>query len=177
MKGFIMKKLIKNIAVSMALALSASVFAACGSSSSSNADSSNAVSGKSESGAAESSVESKADESGNAGEADFNNPTITFRDGDYDALKAYASEMQSNQHQGEVVKITGINSRSNFGAKATISLSDGGSRKIGTTYKIDGADSIDAYPENDATITVTGVVTLEENGLGCYLAVPADMVK
>lgn len=162
-----MKKLFKIIAVTMALALSASVFAACGSSSSNTEESSKA----------DTNTSSKADESGKTADVDYDNPTATFGEGDYDALKAYASEMQTNGHQGEVVKITGINSRSNFGAKATISISDGASSKIGTTYKIDGADSIDAYPAEDATITITGVVTLEESGLGCYIAVPADRVK
>ncbi len=163
-----MKKFFKIIAVTMALALSASVFAACGSSSSKTEESSKA---------ADSSAASKADDSSKSADADYDNPTATFGEGDYDALKAYASEMQTNGHQGEVVKITGINSRSNFGAKATISISDGASSKIGTTYKIDGADSIDAYPADDATITITGVVTLEDSGLGCYIAVPADRVK
>ena len=60
---------------------------------------------------------------------------------------------------------------------ASANISDGASSKIGTTYKIDGADSIDAYPADDATITITGVVTLEDSGLGCYIAVPADRVK
>ena len=167
-----MKKFVKVLAVSMALALSASVFAACGSSSSSKADSSKADSGK-----AESSAASKADESSKSADVDYNNPTVTFGEGDFEAYSTYVKEMQSNGHLGEVVKVTGIHSRSSFGAQATVSISDGGSKKIGTTYKLDGADKIDAYPANDATITVTGVVTLEDSVLGCYLAVPADKVN
>ena len=168
-----MKKFTKLFAVVMALALTAVMFAACGGSSSSDADSSDASSQAVESKAGDES--SKGDESKvDNGSVDYDNPTVTIID--FETMETYAKEMQSNGHQGEVVKVTGINSRSNFGAKATISISDGGSTKKGTTYKIDGADSIDAYPENDAEIEITGVVTLEEGGIGCYIAVPADRV-
>lgn len=158
-----MKKITRILAVAMVLALTAMVFAACGGSGSSTAESSKTD-------ASSQAVESKADNAS----VDYNNPTVTITD--YAAMETYAKEMQSNGHQGEVVKVVGINSRSNFGAKATVSISDGGSKKIGTTYKINGADSIDAYPAEDAEIEITGVVTLEESGLGCFIAVPADKV-
>ena len=165
-----MKKITKALAVIMVLAVSAAAFAACGSSSSSKSDS------KAESSASQKSEGSKSEDSKPEGDVDYNNPTATLGEGDYEAMMTYAKEMQSNGHKGEVVRITGINSRSNFGAKASVLISDGGSKKIGPTYKIDGAASIDDYPANDATVEVTGVVTLEEGGLGCYIAVPADKV-
>ena len=159
-----MKAFTKVLAVVMVLALSVFVFAACGDNSGSTTES------KADDGASSQAVESKAD----GGNVDYSNPEKTISD--FADLETFAKELQSNGNQGMVVKITGINSRSNFGAKATISISDGDSTKIGTTYKIDGVDNIEDYPENDANIEITGVVTLEEGGIGCFIAVPKDQV-
>ena len=163
-----MKRLTKIMAVVMALALTAMVFAACGGSGSSSSK----AESKSDNGAASSQAVESKDE---GGDVDYSNPDVTITD--FATMETYAKEMQSNGHQGEVVKVTGINTRSNFGAKATVSISDGASKKIGTTYKITGVDSIDEYPAEDAEIEITGVVTLEEGGLGCFIAVPKDQVK
>lgn len=158
-----MKVITKVLAVVMVLALTAMVFAACGGNSGSTTES------KADD-ASSQAVESKAD----GGNVDYSKPEKTISE--FADLEAFAKELQSNGNQGMVVKITGINSRSNFGAKATISISDGDKTKIGTTYKIDGVDKIDDYPADDANIEITGVVTLEESGLGCYIAVPKDQV-
>ncbi len=161
-----MKTITKIMAVVMALALTAMVFAACGSGSTTESKADDASSQAVES----SDTESKAD----GGDVDYSKPEKTITE--FSDLETFAKELQSNGNQGMVVKITGINSRSNFGAKATISISDGDKTKIGTTYKIDGVDKIDDYPENDANIEITGVVTLEEGGIGCFIAVPKDQV-
>ncbi len=163
-----MKAFTKVLAIVMVLALATVVFAACGGGDDkTKGDDTSSAASAVESGA-ESKAESKAD-------ADYDNPTKVITD--YADMEAYAKEMQSNGHQGEVVKVTGVNSRSNFGAKASVMIADGNGGKIGTTYMIDGATSIEDYPEEDANIEVTGVVTLSEGGIGCYIAAPKEYVK
>ena len=105
------------------------------------------------------------------------NPDITINNGDYDAMKTFASEMQGKTHEGKVVKVTGISTRSNFGAKASIMESDGGSQKIGATYKLTGVDAIDGYPADDAVVELTGVVKVDDNGISCYIEVAPDNLK
>lgn len=166
-----MKKTIKFFAVAAALTLCASVFAACGSSDNKAGGGASSAASAAASGAESSAAESKA-----AASADLSNPEITIADGDYDAMESFAKELQSGQNEGKVVKITGINSRSNFGAKASIMESNGDGKKIGTTYIITGADSIDAYPAEDATIEITGVVTKSDNGISCQIEVAPENV-
>lgn len=166
-----MKKMFKIIAVTAALTLAAATFAACGSNAQSKVESAASAAASAVESAA-SAVESAA---ANAA-ADLSKVDITIAEGDYAAMETFAKELQNVQNEGKVVKVTGINSRSNFGAKASVMVSDGGSQKVGTTYIITGVDSIDGYPENDATIEITGVVTKDASGMFCYIAVPADMV-
>ena len=162
-----MKKILKAMAIVMALALSVAVFAACG-----NSDWPKEAAVKGESSGASENTATEA-VSPNDG-VDYSKIDITVSDGDYAAMQEFATALQSGGNQGKVVKITGINSRSQFGAKATVMVSDGNSSKIGTTYKIAGVDSIDKYPENDSVIELTGVVKLDDNGISCYVEVPPE---
>ncbi len=111
-----------------------------------------------------------------AGDADYSNPAVTIAADDYDGMKTFADAMLAGQHDGKVVKVTGINSRSMFGAKASVMISDGGSGKLGVTYKIKGVESIDEYPADDANIELVGVVSTDENGVR-FLEVPAENLK
>lgn len=187
-----MKRFFKIISVTAALAVAAGTFAACGQAAESaasaagnaleSAASAAASAAESAVSAAASAAESAAAAAGSAvSEAldniDFSAPVIIIESGDYAGMEAFAKELQSGGNEGKVVRITGINARSPFGAKATINESDGSGKKIGTTYMIQGADSIDAYPEDDAEITVTGVVVKSDNGVSCHVAVPAQNVQ
>lgn len=171
-----MKNLTKALAVMLVLALSAFVFAACGKSKTE----SKTEGSKTESSQAggESSAQESNEASADVGSSDVNydNPDITIAEGDYDAIEALATSMQSGGEQGKVVKITGISTRSNFGVKASIMESNGEGKKIGTTYVIAGVDNIDDYPAEDATVELTGVVKLSDNGISCYLDVPSDRI-
>ena len=162
-----MKKIVKAMAVVMALALSVMVFAACGSS---GQPKEVAVKGDSSAAVDPAATEAVSSNDG----VDYSKVDITINDGDFAAMKELATAMQSGGNQGKVVKVTGINSRSQFGAKASVMESDGGSSKIGTTYKIVGVDSIDQYPEDDAKIELTGVVKLDDNGISCYIEVTQE---
>ena len=163
-----MKKIVKAMAVVMALALSVMVFAACGG----NSDQPKEVAVKGDSSAA---GDNKATEAVSSNDGvDYSKVDITVNDGDYAAMQEFATALQSGGNQGKVVKITGINSRSNFGAKASVMVSDGNSSKIGTTYKIVDVDSVDKYPENDSKIELTGVVKLDDNGISCYVEVTPE---
>ena len=62
-------------------------------------------------------------------------------------------------------------------AKASIMESDGGSQKIGATYKLTGVDAIDGYPADDAVVELTGVVKVDDNGISCYIEVAPDNLK
>ena len=170
-----MKKFTKALAIMMVLALSAFVFAACGKSKTE----SKTEGGKTESSqaggeSAQQSNEASAQDS--AADVNYDNPTITIAEGDYAAMETFAKELQSGGHQGEVVKITGISTRSNFGVKASIMESDGSGKKIGTTYVIEGVEKIDDYPAEDATVELTGVVKLSDNNISCQISVPSDKI-
>lgn len=167
-----MKKTLKIMAVAAALVLAATVFAACG-----GKTEGGSASGASSAASAASSAESKAESTAESKAADLSNPDITINNGDYDAMKTFASEMQGKTHEGKVVKVTGISVRSNFGAKASIMESDGGSQKIGTTYKLTGVDAIDGYPADDAVVELTGVVKPDDNGISCYIEVAPENLK
>lgn len=175
-----MKKLITIISVTAALAFAAGTLSACGGAAESavSAAGSAAQSAVSAVGsAAESAVSAAASAAESAlDNIDFSNPVVVIESGDYAGMEAFAKELQSGGNVGKVVKITGISTRSPFGAKATISESDGSGKKIGTTYVIQGADSIDAYPEEDAEIVITGVVVKSDNGISCQIEVPAQNV-
>ncbi len=160
-----MKKTLKIMAVAAALVLAATVFAACGGKTEGGTSAASAAA------SAASSAESKAESTADNKTADLSNPDIT------DAMKTFASEMQGKTHEGKVVKVTGISTRSNFGAKASIMESDGGSQKIGATYKLTGVDAIDGYPADDAVVELTGVVKVDDNGISCYIEVAPDNLK
>ena len=166
-----MKKTLKIMAVAAALVLAATVFAACGGKTEGGTSAASAAA------SAASSAESKAESTADNKTADLSNPDITINNGDYDAMKNFASEMQGKTHEGKVVKVTGISTRSNFGAKASIMESDGGSQKIGATYKLTGVDAIDGYPADDAVVELTGVVKVDDNGISCYIEVAPDNLK
>ncbi len=162
-----MKKILKAMAIVMALALSVAVFAACGNS---EQPKEVAVKGESSGSADHTATEMVSSNDG----VDYSKVDITVNDGDYAAMNELATALQSGGNQGKIVKITGVNSRSQFGAKASVMVSDGSSGKIGTTYKIAGVDTIDQYPENDSVIELTGVVKLDDNGISCYVEVPPE---
>ena len=168
-----MKKTLKFMAVAAALVLAATVFAACGG----KTEGGSASGASSAASAAASSAESKAESTAENKTADLSNPDITINNGDYDAMKTFASEMQGKTHEGKVVRVTGISTRSNFGAKASIMESDGGTQKIGATYKLTGVDSIDGYPADDAVVELTGVVKVDDNGISCYIEVAPENLK
>lgn len=157
-----MKKLIKMIAVTAVLALAAVSLAACGGNSNTQSKTESAASGT------QSATESAS--------ADLSKVDISIVEGDFAAMESFAKALQNGEYEGKVVKATGINSRSNFGAKASVMTDDGSGKKIGTTYIITGVDSIDGYPENDAVIQITGVVTKSDNGISCHIEVPSDQV-
>lgn len=164
-----MKKFAKVLAIIMTLAISAAVFAACGSSGNdSKADSDS----KADNSAASSQVTGDS----TSKPVDYSNPTVTIKSGDYNGMKSFANEMLEGRHDGEVIRIDGISTRSSLGVKGSILISDGKSSKIGVTYKITGVDSIEKYPAEDAEVVVTGVIKSDENGLR-YIEVPEDKVE
>ena len=167
-----MRRTLKIMAVAAAMVLAATVFAACGGKTEGGASGASSAAS-----AAASSAESKAESTAENKAADLSNPDITINNGDYDAMKTFASEMQGKIHEGKVVKVTGISTRSNFGAKASIMESDGGTQKIGATYKLTGVDAIEGYPEDDAVVELTGVVKVDDNGISCYIEVAPENLK
>ena len=173
-----MKKLITILSVTTALVFAAGTLSACGGAAESTVSAAGSAAESAASAvasAAESAVSAAASAIDNA-DVDFSNPVVVIESGDYAGMEAFAKELQSGGNMGKVVKITGISARSPFGAKATISESDGNGKKIGTTYVIQGADSIDAYPAEDAEIVITGVVVKSDNGISCQIEVPAQNV-
>ena len=188
-----MKKLIKSLSVTAALVLAAAALSACGSKTESKAESNPATSSQvsqvedttaqveettaeaEETTAHVEETTAEAEETtAEAAEPDYENPDVVLSD--FNSLKTYAKEMQSNEHQGEVVKVMGFNKRSVFEAKASVMIKGDDGTSFGTTYRIIGIDSIEGYPEDDDIIEITGVVTLEERGIGCYIAVPKSQV-
>ena len=174
-----MKKLIKSLSVTAALVLAAAALSACGSKTESKAESNPATSSQvsqvEDTTAQVEETTAEAEETtAEAAEPDYENPDVVLSD--FNSLKTYAKEMQSNEHQGEVVKVTGFNKRSMFEAKASVMIKGDDGTSFGTTYRIIGIDSIEGYPEDDDLIEITGVVTLEEGGIGCYIAVPKSQV-
>lgn len=148
-----MKRFFKAAAVVMALAFSAAVFGACGET---KDESTASVSEKSE--------------------VDYSKPDVTIEKDDYNGMKNFADEMLAGKHDDKVVKIDGTTTRSTMSVKASIMESDGGSQKIGVTYKIAGAESIDEYPAEGAETTITGVVKTDENGVR-FIEVPKDKLE
>lgn len=151
----------------MALALSAALFSACGSSESES---------KSDSKVESSAASSQATGDSASKPVDYSNPSVTIKSGDYKGMKTFANEMLEGKHDGEVIKVDGISTRSSLGVKGSILISDGKSSKIGVTYKITGAESIEKYPAEDAEVVVTGVIKADENGIR-YIEVPEDKVE
>lgn len=151
----------------MALALSAALFSACGSSESKS---------KSDSKVESSAASSQATGDSASKPVDYSNPSVTIKSGDYKGMKTFANEMLEGKHDGEVIKVDGISTRSSLGVKGSILISDGKSSKIGVTYKITGAESIEKYPAEDAEVVVTGVIMADENGIR-YIEVPEDKVE
>ena len=172
-----MKKLMKTISVTAVLALAAAALAGCGGAQSKVESAASAAAGAVESAAsaAAGAVESAASAVESA-VADLSKVDVTIEDGDYAAMEAFAKELQNGGNVGKVVKVTGTSTRSNFGAKASVMVSNGEGEKIGTTYIITGVDAIDGYPQDDAVIQITGVVTKSDNGISCHIEVPADQV-
>ena len=172
-----MKTIFRAIAVMLVLAFTASVFAACGSHTESAAGSEGSETRAatiSEAGSRATADESTASE---ARRIDYSKPDITIEDGDYAAMEGLAKELQVGKNQGKVVKVTGISTRSRYGVKGSVLEDNGEGRKIGTAYTIIGADSLEAYPENDAKVELTGVVRPEENGISCCIEVPRDKIR
>ncbi len=148
-----MKKFLRSAVIVIALALSAAVFGACGGDSSSQEQGSSAQSA-----------------------IDYSKPDVTIEMDDFNGMKTFADEMLAGKHDDKVIKVDGTTTRSSMSVKASIMESDGGSQKIGVTYKIAGAESIDDYPAENAETTIAGVVKTDENGVR-YISVPAENVE
>ena len=167
---FKMKKIFKALAVASVLALALTAFAACGNSEkSSAAEKTQASEEKNE------SAEDKdtATEAPAEAAVDYDKPDVTIEEGDYDGMKTCTDDMLAGKYDGKVVKVTGISTRSQLSVKGSIMQSNGSGSKHGCTYMIKDAETIDAYPAEDATVELTGVVKIGEYDVR-YLEVPQD---
>lgn len=162
-----MKKAFKALAIISVLALALASLAACGGSKESAAEKSSAA-------ASEKAADTEAVTEAPAEAAvDFDKADVTIAEGDYDGMKAFVNDMQAGKYDGKVVKVTGISTRSGMSVKGSIMESDGASSKFGCTYIIKDAETIDAYPAEDARVELVGVVKTGEYDVR-YLEVPQD---
>lgn len=147
-------KATKIIALVMALALCVSLFAACGSNNgntSSQTKMEKAIAG-----------------------ADYNNIIMTIGEKDYDKMQDVVSSLANGKFDFSVLKITGESERRSSNCSIIVKNDKGEGR--GLSWQIIDGKYPDDYPEDGATVTITGVLTKDDNNAS-VLMVPADKVE
>ncbi len=157
-----MKKIIKALAVVMAAALLIVSFAAC--SGSSDANSSSATDATT----AETAVQQ-------ADDVDYSDVALTIEDGDFDAMEKFLDAWGENKYDGKVIKITGVSER-RMSNCTVMEHNDKGTGR-GCSWEIIDGKFPDDYPEDDAKVTLTGVLMVVDDYGTRVLRVPAENVK
>ena len=156
-----MKKVLRIMAVVMALMLVGAVFASCGGS---------ATDSKAEGDNAE--TQAKAE---NAEQTpDFSNPEIKLSFGDYEGMETLMVEASEGKYDGKVVQIDGISAK--YGSSYSVMERDeDAGASVGMTYKIKDAGD-DGYPADDARVVITGVIAEGEYGARFIEVLPENVV-
>lgn len=162
-----MKRLPKCASAVLALSFALLAFASCGSNSS-GTSSSSSQSSIEQSTVAQTTAASKI-------EVDYSKPDLVIEDGDFAAMESFLNGWGENKWDDKVIKISGINARRM--SNCTIQEKDGNGTGKGCSWEIVDGKFPDDYPEDDAKITVTGVLKFNSETLVRVLEVPADMVE
>ncbi|MBO4813157.1 hypothetical protein J5491_03370 [Candidatus Saccharibacteria bacterium] len=128
----------------------------------------------------------KADNGGNGGggtsqttglsAADLANVDETIAFGDFDAMQTLSKSIQNGEKTGKVVKIDGLVSKPGT-TYSIVQENEGGTKKIGTKFVIEGADT-SAYPKEGDHVVITGKVIEDPNtALSFYIETIAEKVE
>ena len=128
----------------------------------------------------------KADNGGNGGggtsqttglsAADLANVDETIAFGDFDAMQTLSKSIQNGEKTGKVVKIDGLVSKPGT-TYSIVQENEGGTKKIGTKFVIEGADT-SAYPKEGDHVVITGTVLEDPNtALSFYIETIAEKVE
>lgn len=160
-----MKKLMIILAPALALCFVAAAFASCGK-----------TGGKDEGVTAEANQTEDGGQSAEtqAPEADYSKPDLVIEADDFDAMESFLNDWESQKWDGKVIRITGISARRTSNCTIMEKNADGVGK--GCSYEILGAAFPDGYPEDDAVVTLTGVLFFNPDTWARILQVPADQV-
>lgn len=161
-----MKRFLKITAAISALALAAVAFSACGSESSSKALSS----GESDESVSTSVQSTDADLEVDPEEVDYSKPDLVINDGDFKAMETFLGEWETKKWDGKVIKVTGINARRMSNCTVREKNSEGVGR--GFSWEMINGVFPDDYPEDDAKVTLTGVLVYNDSTWSRKLMVP-----
>ena len=160
-----MKKLMKILAPALALCFVTAAFASCGK-----------TGGKDEG----VTVEANQTEDGapsdetKASEPDYDAPDLVIEADDFAAMESFLNDWESQKWDGKVIRITGVSARRMSNCTIMEKNADGVGK--GCSYEILGAAFPDDYPEDDAVVTLTGVLFFNPDTWARILQVPADQV-
>lgn len=141
-----MKKTIRLMAIAMVLVISAALFASCGG------------------GSTDIDLDS----------VDYSNVSLTIKAKDFDKMEEFLNELESGKYDRNIVKITGENAKRTSNCSILIKNDKGVGR--GVSWEVVNGKFPDDYPDDGATITITGVLVKDSNGAR-VLKVPADKIE
>ncbi len=96
--------------------------------------------------------------------------------GDFDAMQTLSKSIQNGEKTGKVVKIDGLVSKPGT-TYSIVQENEGGTKKIGTKFVIEGADT-SAYPKDGDHVVITGKVIEDPNtALSFYIETIAEKVE
>ena len=108
--------------------------------------------------------------------ADLANVDETIAYGDFDAMQTLSKSIQNGEKTGKVVKIDGLVSKPGT-TYSIVQENEGGTKKIGTKFVIEGADT-SAYPKDGAHVVITGKVIEDPNtALSFYIETISEKVE
>ena len=156
-----MKKTLRILAAIMVLALSVSLFAACGGGDKKADDTSTQAA-------------TEAEAKSETADVDYSKVDLTIENGDYDAMSAFLDAWGENKYDNKVIKITGKSEHRM--SNCTILEEDANGTGRGCSWEIIDGKFPDDYPADGAIVTVTGVLTVDDIGAR-KLMVPAENVE
>lgn len=142
-----MKKTIRLMAIAVVLVISAALFASCGGGASTDID---------------------------LDSVDYSNVSLTIKAGDYDRMKELVDELGAGKYDRNVIQITGENAKRTSNCSILIKNDKGVG--LGVSWEVINGKFPDDYPDDGATITITGVLVKDSNGAR-VLKVPADKIE
>ena len=135
------------MAIAMVLVISAALFASCGGGGSTDID---------------------------LDSVDYSKVSLTIKANDFDKMEEFHSELERGKYDRNIIKITGENAKRNSNCSILIKNDKGVG--LGVSWEVINGKFPDDYPDDGATITITGVLVKDSNGAR-VLKVPADKIE